>query len=84
LALEGKLIMDKEHFTRRYKVLDIKTGKEVHGAFVLLPELDIASRTALAAYAETTINEKLACRVRAWLNCIYTRRVAIKLVRGRG
>lgn len=76
--------MTKKHFKSRYKVLDIKTDKEIHGVFVLLPETDVASRTALAAYAETTGNSKLASLVRAWLNYIYTRRVALKLVRGRG
>lgn len=57
-----------------YKVMDKKTGCEVPNAFVLLPENDSAARTALAAYAEATINTSVARFLRDWLHRIHNRR----------
>ncbi len=62
----------------RYQVIDRKTGQEILGAFVLLPEHDSAARTALAAYGEATRNPKVARFVRTALKQIHDKRAQKK------
>jgi hypothetical protein len=73
--------MDKHRPTRvaaedvrgdaRFKVIDTKTGDVVRNAFVLLPEVDSAARTALATYGEATRNVKVARYIRRMLHGIH-------------
>lgn len=70
-------------FKSRFKVVDRNTNREIENAFVLFPESDGAARTALAAYAEATINTRLAHTIRGWLLHIHKIRVSIKTM-GRG
>lgn len=69
-------------FASRYKTIDRATGREVAGAFVLLPESDSAARTAIAAYAEATDNAALARLLRLWLVHLHRMRCACKIIRG--
>jgi len=57
--------------TSRYKVIDQVLGREVRNAFVLLPEVDSAARTALATYGEATRNVKVARYIRRLLHTIH-------------
>lgn len=54
----------------KYRVIDTRTGQEVRGAFVLLPDTDKAARPALAAYAEATDSGRVAKLIRTWLDKI--------------
>jgi hypothetical protein len=62
---------------KRFKVIDTTTGEEVADTFVLLPVVDSAARTALAAYCETTRNAKVARFIRLWLHAIHDGRAKI-------
>lgn len=44
---------------KTFKVVNIKTGEEIHDAFVLLPSTDCHARVALASYAESTNNPRI-------------------------
>ncbi|GEM_PF-5927851 len=57
-----------------FRVINRKTGLDISGAFVLLPEVDSAARTALAAYSEATPNPNIARFIRDWLKSIHDRR----------
>ena len=72
--IEERLIQENKTF----KVIDIETGAEVQGAFVLMPEQDSAARVALATYAEATNKPKIARWIRAWLQAIHKQRTELK------
>jgi hypothetical protein len=56
---------------KKFKVIDTTTGEEVVDSFVLLPMVDSAARTALAAYCEATRNAKVSRFLRLWLHAIH-------------
>jgi hypothetical protein len=61
---------------KTFKVIHNKTGKEIDGAFILLPKHDSSARVALAAYAEATTNSSLARWIRNTLKDIHDKRKA--------
>lgn len=63
--MQPELTVKKENKT--FRVIDVKTNKEVTGAFILMPEKDSAARVALAAYGEATNKPNIARWIRVWL-----------------
>ncbi len=61
----------EEHFNNKYRVIERKTGREIKGAFVLLPDIDQAARAAIASYAEATNSYKTSRWLKAWLSRIH-------------
>jgi len=51
----------------KYQVTRKETGEECDGCFILRPVTDKAALPALAAYAESTHNPRLAKDIRNWL-----------------
>lgn len=72
----------EQHYNSKFRVTERKTGKEIKGAFVLLPEIDSAARTAIASYAEATNKPKIARWLRAWLHSIHRQRLCRKRTDG--
>lgn len=68
----------------RFTVIDNRDGSVVVGAFVLLPEIDSAARTALAAYAEATRNTGIARFIRAWIQRIHIARLKRNIDKAQG
>lgn len=75
LIITHKSPADSQQRRSIFKVIDNRTGKEIRGTFVLLPEHDSAARTALAAYAEATNKPKIARWISAWLMNIHRKRL---------
>ena len=63
-----------EQMNKTYKVVHVDTGREIQGAFVLLPEHDSSARIALAAYGEATHKPKLSQWIKHRLQEIHIKR----------
>lgn len=62
----------------RFKVIDLRTGQEVTGVFVLCPEESDLHRCALSVVAEGSRSPRLARTIREWLRRIHDNNAASK------